>query len=222
MMESAPEKAYDVMTPRTYVFGAIIFLLSAFGIYMFMVWPKSFPLQTLFFYNIASNAAVAILPHEPVIIWYGKILNLWHLAVAATLGTLVAAYLDYRFFVPVLNLSYSARYKSSRLYRRWSGWFLRLPFLVLVLAGFLPVPFYLFKFMALSAKYPLPKYLASLTVGRFPRYYLLGLAGFAFQIPNWIIIALFVAMMFAVYYKKIWGVISWQLSAIFRATSSQG
>jgi membrane protein YqaA with SNARE-associated domain len=189
---------------------------------MVTVWPKSFPLATVFLYNIASNAAIAIIPHEPVIIWYGKFLNLWHLAVAATLGTLAAAYLDYRFFVPVLNLSYSAKYKSTRTYRRWSRWFHGLPFLVLVFAGLLPVPFYLFKFMALSEKYPLPKYLASVAVGRFPRYYLLGLAGYALRIPNWIIIALFVAMMLAVYYKKIWGVISWRLSAIFRAASSRG
>jgi membrane protein YqaA with SNARE-associated domain len=221
-MDSAPEKAYAVMTPKTYVFGGIIFLLSALGIYMLMVWPRSFPLQTLFFYNIASNAAIAILPHEPVVIWYGKFLNLWHITIAATLGTLVAAYLDYRFFVPLLNLSYSAKYKSSRVYRRWSRWFHKLPFLVLVLAGFLPVPFYPFKFMALSAKYPMPKYLASVTVGRFPRYYLLGLAGFALQIPNWIIIMLFIAILLAVYYRKAWNVLSGWFTAMFGNNSSPG
>ncbi len=192
------------MTARTYAFGAAMFVLGVFGIYMMTAWARVYPMMTVFFYSISSNAAIAILPHEPVIIWYGKTQNLIFLSASATLGTLLAGYLDHRFFAPVLNLAYSEKYKSGRAYQRAQRWFSKSPLAALALAGFLPVPFYPFKFLALAGKYPLARYLAAVAVGRFPRYYLLGLAGYYLRMPNWILIAVFVLMFVLVYYKKIW------------------
>jgi len=198
-----------------------MFILGAFGIYMMTVWAKVYPLLTVFFYSVSSNAAIAILPHEPVLVWYGKTQNLIRLATVATLGTMLAGYLDHRFFAPILNLSYSARYKSSPAYQRAQRWFSKAPFWALTLAGFLPLPFYLFKFLALASRYPLSKYMAAVAVGRFPRYYLLGLAGFFFQIPNWLLIGIFVLMFALVYYKKVWWIFSRPFVFLARAFSGQ-
>ena len=202
-MESDVQYQFDRMTPLTWAFGALIVLLGVLGVYMMAVHTRDYPLLTVFLYSIPSNCAIAVFPHEPVLVLYGKTVNLWHLTIVATLGTILAAYLDYRFFSPLLNLSYSAKYKSHRYYQKAHKWFYRLPFLSLVVAGFSPIPFYPFKFMVYSSKYPLWRYLGAIAVGRFPRYLYLSALGYVFQIPNWIIFGSFICMFLMVYYKKI-------------------
>jgi membrane protein YqaA with SNARE-associated domain len=195
---------YEKMTPVTYIFGAIIVLLGIVGVYMMLIRPQAYPLTTIFFYSIPSNCAIAVFPHEPVLIWYGKTVNLWQLASAATLGTILAAYLDYKFFSPLLNLQFTAsRYREKAFYQKAHKWFYKMPFISLVIAGFSPIPFFPFKFMVYASKYPYSKYLAAVAISRFPRYYLLALAGYAFQIPNWMIFGSFLVMLGIVYYKKI-------------------
>src|SRR2546428_7036688 len=51
---------------------------------------------TLFAYAFVSNVALAVLPHEPAIIWYGARLGVWPTALVATTGTVVAALVDHR------------------------------------------------------------------------------------------------------------------------------
>jgi len=191
------------MTPVTWAFGALIVLLGIAGVYMMSLRTDQYPLLTIFLYSIPSNCAIAIFPHEPVLILYGKTVNLWQLTTAATLGTILAAYLDYKFFSPLLNLSYSVKYKSHRYYQNAHKWFYKFPFLSLVVAGFSPIPFYPFKFMVYASKYSIWRYLAAVAVGRFPRYLYLAALGYIFQIPNWIIFASFIGMFLLVYYKKI-------------------
>jgi len=197
---------YDKMTPVTYVFGAVMVLLGVVGVYMMIVKPQAYPLLTIFFYSIPSNCAIAVFPHEPVLIWYGKTVNLWYLATAATLGTILAGYLDYKFFSPLLNLQFTAsRYRTKSFYQKAHRWFYKMPFISLVVAGFSPIPFFPFKFMVYASKYPYSKYLAAVAISRFPRYYLLALAGYTFQIPDWMIFGSFLVMLGIVYYKKIIG-----------------
>ncbi len=216
-MASGPVKQvekgrFDRMTPRTWIFGAVMVILGVLGIWMMTTKPEKFPYLTVFFYSIPSNAGISLFPHEPVLIWYGKFLNLWNLSAVAAAGTLVSAFLDYKFFAKVLNLKYSERYKSSDLYGKAHRWFYKMPFVSLVVAGFTPIPFYPFKFMVYSSKYPLWKYLLAVAIGRFPRYYLLATAGKVFQVPDWLIVTAFLGMFALVYLKKILG---W-LSSLFR------
>ncbi len=42
----------------------------------------------LFFYSIPSNTAISVFPHEPVLIWYGTIANIWLASLAATAESL--------------------------------------------------------------------------------------------------------------------------------------
>jgi len=196
-------------------------LLGAVGVFMMIAKPEVNPLLIVFFYSIPSNCAISLFPHEPVLVCYGKFVNLWQLSIAATIGTIVAAYLDYKFFRPVLNLSYSAKYKSHRFYKKAHKWFYKMPFIVLVVAGFSPIPFYPFKFMVYSSKYSLWRYIAAVVTGRFPRYYLLALLGFAFQIPNWIIFGLFAGMFLLVYHRRILGWITRPFVVLYRLAKGE-
>lgn len=152
----------------------------------------------LFFYSIPANTAISVFPHEPILIYYGTFANWWIAALAATGGTIVAGLLDHQVFVPVLNLKSVTSYKRSSFYKRATAIFMRYPFATLVATGFTPIPFWPFKLLAFSIHYPLQRYLAALTISRFPRYYLLAWLGAAIGIPTWVLIGI-VAVIFTTY-----------------------
>ena len=74
-MDSDIQYEFERMTPLTWAFGALIVLLGALGVYMMLAHTRDYPLLTIFLYSIPSNCAVAIFPHEPVLILYGKSVN---------------------------------------------------------------------------------------------------------------------------------------------------
>lgn len=191
------------MTPRTWGFGGAMLALGILGVWLWWYYKIEYPYLTIFFYSIPSNAGISLFPHEPLLVWYGKYIDLWNMALVATAGTVAAAFLDYMFFAPVLNLGYSSKYKSTEKYQKAHKWFYKFPFWSIVVAGFTPIPFFPFKFMVYASKYPIWRYLVAVIIGRLPRYYLLGKAGQFFQIPDWLIISAFLAMFLLVYYKKI-------------------
>jgi membrane protein YqaA with SNARE-associated domain len=151
---------------------------------------------TLFAYAVLSNVALAVVPHEPIVLWYGARYGVWTTAAVATLGTMTAAWVDHRVFVPLIQ-----RVQHRAFFAQGSiGWlrarFHRVPFLVLVVSGMTPLPLFPFKAMAFAEHYPRDRYVMAIAVGRFPRYVLLAWLGVVIQIPTWILVALFVAMIF--------------------------
>jgi membrane protein YqaA with SNARE-associated domain len=150
-------------------------------------------LFALFAYAFASNVALAIVPHEPVVIWYGPRLGVWITGLVATAGTVAAAWVDHRLFVPLFQrLAARGRQgvpgKVARL-------FTRAPFAILALSGLTPLPFFPFKTLAFTTRYPLKPYLAAVALGRLPRYLLLAWLGFAVRIPAWLLASLFVLLL---------------------------
>src|SRR3989442_2741467 len=69
---------------------------------------------TLFAYAFISNVALAVVPHEPVVIWYGARLGVWPTALVATAGTVAAALVDHRLFVPLIGRLAQRRASGSR------------------------------------------------------------------------------------------------------------
>lgn len=153
------------------------------------------PLLYFSIYSIPSNLAISLFPHEPVLVYLGATYSPIILACIVMVGTWIAGLLDYHVFVPLFTHTAMDRFKATSGYQVAVRWFGCQPFLTLAAAGFTPVPFFIFKFIAFAMKYPIPKYLAALLVGRFPRYYLLALAGAVFDLPNWLIIGAFIIML---------------------------
>src|SRR6266480_3403904 len=56
----------------------------------------------LFAYAFISNVALAVVPHEPAIVWAGARLGIWTTAVIATAGTVLASWVDHLVFVLLL------------------------------------------------------------------------------------------------------------------------
>lgn len=195
--EEAPEPRDDVGA-SVWIAGAAMLLLGIVTTILLLQDFRSRSYLYLAFYSIPSNAAVSVFPHEPVLLYFGKFADVWIGAAAATVGTLVAGVMDHTVFVPLLQLRSIRGYRDNRLYRKAIDLYRRWPFLMLVVAGLTPLPFFPFKFLSFSDAYPMGRYLAAIAVSRFPRYLVLLWAGAVFDIPTWALAVLFLAVL-AVY-----------------------
>lgn len=180
---------------------------------MFLVTRYLFPqynrLFILFLYSIAGQFIVAIIPHEPSIFYYSKYFSPLSVTLVALLGTLFAEYLNYMLVKLFLQIPKMDVLRKHRTFKKATNYFLKLPFVCLVIAAITPVPFYPFRIIAPASEYPLKKYLLALIVGRTPRFYILAYFGYSVPLPNEIIIGLFILLFaFSMLYwfkRKGWG-----------------
>jgi uncharacterized membrane protein YdjX (TVP38/TMEM64 family) len=146
----------------------------------------------LFAYAFASNVALAVLPHEPAVIWYGARLGVWATTAIATGGTVLAAFVDHRLFAPLVERlrrrSHAPAAFAERVFRRW-------PFLIIAISGLTPLPFFPLKVMALATGYPLARYATAVGARCLPRYALLAWLGTAVRLPAWLFVALFAILL---------------------------
>lgn len=141
----------------------------------------------LFVYAFLSNVALAVVPHEPVVMWFGARLGVWPTAAVATAGTLAASWVDHRLFVPLVSRAAQRVEFTSGPVGWVRGRFARALFAILALSGITPLPFYPFKALAFAARYPMGRYLAAIAAGRLPRYLLLAWLGVAIRFPPWVL-----------------------------------
>ena len=146
----------------------------------------------LFLGAFLTNVAVAFVPHEPMIIWFGKELGIVETAIVATLGTLLAWWIDRVWLFPLL-LKKSIRPQRGLMAKMIAG-FDRAPFAIIALSGLTPLPSWPFKVLAVTSDYPTSKFLAATGAGRFPRYLLLAWCGYTLPLPPWALPSLCVAL----------------------------
>ncbi len=192
---------YKKLGPKVWVLGAIMVVTAIVTLTLILQDFSSSSYLYLVFYAIPANSAVSVFPHEPVVIYFGSNGNVWYTALAASIGTMIAGFLDHSVFVPVMNLQSLAGYKDKSWYQKIARLFMKYPFLVIVVTGFTPIPFFPFKFLAFSVHYPLWKYVGALLTGRFPRYVMLAWVGSLFDIPTWALFAFF-GVVIAIYAIK--------------------
>lgn len=151
-------------------------------------------IAALFGYTFVATVALAVFPHEPMIIWSGGEYGVWTTALVATLATLTSAWVDFIAFAPLM------RRVAHRpvLTQGAVGWmrrrFGKAPFAILAASGLTPLPAWPFKAIAFAEHYPLGRYLLATALGRFPRYVLLAWLGVVVQIPTWVLVVLFVIL----------------------------
>ncbi len=163
---------------------------SVFVVLLIVVWITSGILHTstnllvLFLYSFPSEFLMAILPHEPVLIYFGKFFSPATVTAVALTSTLIVEASNYFAIGQLFDLRSFQKVKSSPLVNKVVRLFLKAPFLALLVAAFAPIIFYPFRFLVVLAKYPPWKYVVAVALGRGPRFFLLALLGKMINVPN--------------------------------------
>ena len=137
------------------------------------------------FYTSVSNFFIPWLPLRPMILLFGTLFAPWVIALIGGAATAWVECFNYRMLGRVLSVKQIKAATEKRPYQVAERWFKKFPFLIIVLTGFTPVPFAPFRVLAVSAGYPIDRYIAAILVGRTPRYYLWALLGAAIDLPLW-------------------------------------
>jgi membrane protein YqaA with SNARE-associated domain len=151
-------------------------------------------LWIFFFYSFPAEFLIAIVPHEPVLLYFSKFYSPLAVTLVAIAGTVLAEVINYSVFKYVGDLKPFNKVRHTRWVSKTIELFNKAPFLALLVAGFTPVPFYPFRFLVVLARYPLPKYILAIFLSRTPRFYLLALLGHIFKIPDYLFPVIFIAL----------------------------
>ncbi|NOZ62526.1 MAG: VTT domain-containing protein [Calditrichaeota bacterium] len=152
-------------------------------------------LIVLFLYSFPCQFLIAIVPHEPVYLYFSKFYQPITVTLVSVAGTVLTEWLNYSTFQFITDLKSFAKVKKSGFVGKLINIFQKAPFLSIWIAGFTPVPFYPFRFLVVLAKYPVWKYLLAVFTSRTPRFFLLALLGHAFKIPDFWLAVMFILLL---------------------------
>jgi len=159
---------------------------------------ESKSLVVLFFYCFPSEFLVGLLPHEPILIYFGDFHPAWVVAAVSIVGTVMAEAINYSFCSFFYDLPTLRAVSRKRLVRKTIDLFHRAPFAAILFAGFTPAPFFPVRFLVVMAYYPRWKYLLGVFLSRAPRFWLLAMFGHYFHISGSVLTVLFVVMFVSV------------------------
>lgn len=194
-----PVSSQDSRYP-TWIKAFLFGLQISFVLALLLVWIFSKNLQesknlwVLFFYSFPSEFLIATVPHEPVLLYFGKFYSPFLVAVIAISGTVLTEMLNYSAFKYVMDLKIFLKIQQRSAVRKTVQFFNKAPFLTLWVAGITPIPFYPLRFLVVLARYPLFKYILAVFLSRFPRFVVLAYLGYKIQIPDYMLIALFLLL----------------------------
>ena len=192
----SPEKKVIPSKIRTITFVLEITLI----LILLAVWfssesiRESKNLWIFFFYSFPAEFLIAVVPHEPVLLYFSKFYSPLAVTLVALAGTLLAEIINYSVFKYVGDLKPFSKVRHTKWVSKTIEFFNKAPFMALLVAGFTPMPFYPFRFLVVLARYPLPKYVLAIFLSRTPRFYLLALFGHIFKIPDYLFPVVFIAL----------------------------
>ena len=154
---------------------------------------KSKSLWILFLYSFPSQFLIAVVPHEPVFLYFSKFYAPIIVTFVSVSSTVLTELVNYSTFKFIVDLKSFDKIKYSGFVKKLIDIFNKAPFLALWIAGFTPIPFYPFRFLVVLAHYPIYRYIA-VFLSRTPRFFLLALLGQAFKIPDYLLVILFAVL----------------------------
>jgi len=180
---------------------SLLFILQiCFVLILLVIWftsegvRESKDLWVLFFCSFPTEFLIAIVPHEPILLYFGKFYAPLTVALVAGSSTLMTESLNYSVFKYVTDLKLFKNIRQKKTVSKIVDLFNKAPFLALWIAALTPIPFYPFRFLVVLAQYPLGKYILALALSRIPRFFILALIGHAIQIPDYLLAILFIIL----------------------------
>ncbi len=157
-----------------------LLILSAGGYYFY---PDLHEWLWYFYYMTISNSFIAI-PHEPVVMYFGRVRGALLPAVWAVFPTLIGCYLDYAVLAPLMTTPWAEKLKRKPVSQKVIGYFATAPFITLAVVAATPIPFYPVRILSVASDYSVFRYMGAVLAGRFPRYVLIAAGGYYLQISN--------------------------------------
>ena len=155
---------------------------------------QSKSLYVLFFYSFPSEFLVGLVPHEPVLLFFGNYYPPLTVALVSVVSTVLTEALNYSMFKYVADTTLFKKFSKGRSVRQVIALFKKMPFTAIWVAGFTPIPFYPFRFLVVMGHYPIWKYLVAVFLSRGPRFFILAQIGYTFKIPGVALAALFILL----------------------------
>jgi len=174
-----------------FVAGLLIWWLTSSSL------RESKSLWVLFLYCFPAEFIIATVPHEPVLLYFGKFYSPLTVALISVAGTALTEVLNYTVFKYVADLKVFRKMLESKTVQKTVNLFKKAPFAALWVAGFTPIPFYPFRFLVVIARYPIVKYILAVITSRGPRMYLLALAARVIQFPDYALVILMAVLIAA-------------------------
>ena len=177
--------------------GLLIWWLSSPSI------RQSKSLWVLFFYSFPAEFLIALVPHEPMLLYFGKYYPPLTVALVGILGTIMTEALNYSVFKFVTDLTLFKKLQQKKAVTKIVNLFRRAPLAAIWVAGFTPVPFYPIRFLVVLSRYSVWKYLLGVLLSRTPRFYILAFVGHQINIPDYLLVLLFVALIASIYFPTL-------------------
>lgn len=173
-------------------------LTAVVGVVVVTLFPDYAGLYLFGVYAIPSNSIVPV-PHEPGLLYFSQFYHPVWIAIAGTLGTGVAAFADYGVVEAAMRHPRINGAREARLFKWAVKWLMRYPFATCFIFSLTPLPIYVVRVLAPAAGYPVWRYVCAIMLGRFPRFFALAWIGYLFPLPGWLLLAMFVALLVALY-----------------------
>ncbi len=184
----------------------IYFILQiVFVMIIFIIWftseslRESKDLWILLLCAFPSNFITGIVPYDPAIIYFGQFYTPLYVIIVGTASIIFVEGINYSVLRHISNTKFMVKIRHRHFVSKIIALFDKAPFMALLFAGFLPVPFYPFRVLVILSGYPLIKYLLSVLISKTPRIYLLILLGNFIHIPDYMIFTLFIAIIIISY-----------------------
>ena len=180
-----------------FILQVVLVLVLLIGWVSFKTLRTSKNLWVLFFYSFPSEFLIAVDPHEPILLYFGKYYSPLTVAVVGIVGTIMTEAINYSVFKYITDTNLFQKIRHKKAVNKIIDLFQRSPFLAVWIAGLTPIPFYPFRFLVVLARYPVFKYLLAVFLSRTPRFCLLAYLGHTIKFPDYLLIILFVILILA-------------------------
>ncbi len=184
----------SVSNKKYYFFIFQIFFILA----LLVIWISSESIRQnkslwiLFLYSLPSQFLIALVPHEPVVFYFGEFYHPLTVSMVAIAGTVLTEILNYSLFKYITEIKSIERIQKNKFTTKLVNLFNKAPFLALIVAGLTPIPFYPFRFLVVLARYPIVKYILAVFLSRMPRFYILAALGSEIHISTHMFIIIFI------------------------------
>jgi uncharacterized membrane protein YdjX (TVP38/TMEM64 family) len=144
----------------------------------------------IYFGLMLSTSLVAQPPLGATTLYFARTAAPAVIAAVATAAAALAALLDWHLVRRVFRVRTLDQIRAHRLFVRAERWAKVAPFWTTFGFAALPLPFTIARVLVPLSGYPLPRYVAAVTLGRFPRFFVIASFGMLFDIPSWALAAM--------------------------------